>query len=151
MVKLTERQFYSVGARKRVTCDASDIRLKKLANGRFALRCKCPMTGAQLTKFVAMDKVDALKKKYKMETGSGSPKSTRKSRKSASKSPRKSARKSPRKSARKSPRKCVRGTKKSGGCKKKTGPKRTKPCKNGVKKSGACKKKSGPKRGSSKK
>jgi hypothetical protein len=123
---LTERQFYSVGIKKTVTCKASDITLKKLKNGRFALRCKCPETKGQLTKFVAMDKVDDLKKKYKME-------------RSSSKSPSKS------------PRKCLRGSKKSGGCKKKPGPKRTKPCKHGVKRSRACKKKPGPKRGSTKK
>lgn len=43
-------------------------------------------------------------------------------------------------------RKCVRGKKKSGVCKKKSGPKSKKKCAYGKKKSGACKKKSGVKR-----
>lgn len=65
---LKERDFYCVKCRKRVSAKSKDICIQFFDNKKRgkvpALRGKCSACGTMLTKFVAMKKVEMLKKKY---------------------------------------------------------------------------------------
>ena len=65
--KMTEREFYCVSCRKRVTLHADDICLKSYTTkGRktYALRGACGKCDHMLTKFVSKDHAAKLKAKY---------------------------------------------------------------------------------------
>ncbi len=70
MPKLTERQFYCVSCRKRVTMPADDICVKVFANKRMydgkapALRSQCSSCGTNLTKFIPHDSTAKMTTRY---------------------------------------------------------------------------------------
>jgi len=63
MAKLKERQFYNVGLQRREMAPANKIKLKKMKNGRFALKY-VNRSGDKMYKFVKQSAVKRLKKKY---------------------------------------------------------------------------------------
>jgi len=69
--KMTERQFYCVSCRKRVTIPSADICFKNIKNSKMvggkmpSLVAYCEKCDCNLTKFVKHSKAKSLKSKYR--------------------------------------------------------------------------------------
>ena len=57
-------EFYCVSCKDKVICNAKDIRVAKLKNGKPALKSKCKC-GCNLTKFIKASSVAKYKSKFK--------------------------------------------------------------------------------------
>lgn len=67
---MTERQFYCVKCKKRVTAKADDIEFVRYNNSKMpdgyipALRSECPKCDTNMTKFIPFSKEDKMEDKY---------------------------------------------------------------------------------------
>jgi hypothetical protein len=75
-------EFYCVSCKDKVICNAKDIRVAKLKNGKPALKSKCKC-GCNLTKFIKASSVTKYKSKFKSKRKSVK-KSKKRSRKRSS-------------------------------------------------------------------
>ncbi len=61
---MKSNEFYCVSCKDKVICNAKDIRVAKLKNGKPALKSKCKC-GCNLTKFIKASSVVKYKSKFK--------------------------------------------------------------------------------------